>query len=89
MHRPKVPLHWLSHTHTGHSPARQPGTCSAPPTLPPVFVIFSFTSVVDLVIALQEDGYVAGFMDFYTKEVGGGLQERGGWAWSWPHCACS
>ncbi|OBS58357.1 hypothetical protein A6R68_10486 [Neotoma lepida] len=34
-----------------------------------VFVIFSFTSVVDLVIALQEDGYMTGFMDFYTKEV--------------------
>lgn len=33
-----------------------------------VFVIFSFTSLVDLVIALQEDGYVVGFMDFYTKE---------------------
>ncbi|KAL6038407.1 hypothetical protein STEG23_013301 [Scotinomys teguina] len=33
-----------------------------------VFIIFSFTSVVDLVIALQEDGYVTGFMDFYTKE---------------------
>ncbi|XP_036065412.1 hyaluronan and proteoglycan link protein 4 isoform X1 [Onychomys torridus] len=33
-----------------------------------VFEIFSFTSVVDLVIALQEDGYMMGFMDFYTKE---------------------
>ncbi|XP_013210405.1 transmembrane 6 superfamily member 2 isoform X3 [Microtus ochrogaster] len=33
-----------------------------------VFVLFSFTSVVDLVIALQEDGYMVGFMDFYTKE---------------------
>lgn len=33
-----------------------------------VFVIFSFTSVVDLVIALQEDGILMGFMDFYTKE---------------------
>ncbi|XP_049983726.1 transmembrane 6 superfamily member 2 isoform X2 [Alexandromys fortis] len=33
-----------------------------------VFVFFSFTSVVDLVIALQEDGYMVGFMDFYTKE---------------------
>lgn len=38
----------------------------------PVFVIFSFTSVVDLVIALQEDGILMGFMDFYTKEVGAG-----------------
>ncbi|XP_032775194.1 transmembrane 6 superfamily member 2 [Rattus rattus] len=33
-----------------------------------VFVVFSFTSVVDLVIALQEDGYLMGLMDFYTKE---------------------
>lgn len=41
----------------------------APPTLPTVFAVFSFTSVVDLLIALQEDGYVVGFMDFYNKEV--------------------
>nr|XP_044987906.1 transmembrane 6 superfamily member 2 isoform X2 [Jaculus jaculus] len=33
-----------------------------------VFTIFAFTSVVDLVIALQEDGYVVGFMEIYTKE---------------------
>ncbi|XP_008822704.1 transmembrane 6 superfamily member 2 isoform X2 [Nannospalax galili] len=33
-----------------------------------IFVVFSFTSVVDLVIALQEDGYLMGFMEFYTKE---------------------
>ncbi|XP_025772292.1 transmembrane 6 superfamily member 2 [Puma concolor] len=33
-----------------------------------VFTIFAFTSVVDLLIALQEDGYVVGFMEFITKE---------------------
>ncbi|KAM6167490.1 transmembrane 6 superfamily member 2 [Erethizon dorsatum] len=33
-----------------------------------VFAVFAFTSVVDLVIALQEDGYVEGFMEFYTRE---------------------
>ncbi|XP_054434725.1 transmembrane 6 superfamily member 2 [Pteronotus mesoamericanus] len=33
-----------------------------------VFAAFAFTSVVDLLIALQEDGYMAGFMEFYTKE---------------------
>lgn len=49
-----------------------------------VFVIFSFTSVVDLVIALQEDGYMMGFMDFYTKEV-----VWDSWVWFWPHHACS
>lgn len=33
-----------------------------------VFAIFAFASLVDLVIALQEDGYVAGFLEFYAKE---------------------
>ncbi|XP_004646930.1 transmembrane 6 superfamily member 2 [Octodon degus] len=33
-----------------------------------VFTVFAFTSVVDLIIALQEDGYVEGFMEFYTRE---------------------
>ncbi|KAK2087801.1 Transmembrane 6 super member 2 [Saguinus oedipus] len=33
-----------------------------------VFTIFTFTSVVDLIIALQEDGYVMGLMEFCTKE---------------------
>lgn len=33
-----------------------------------VFAVFAFTSVVDLLIALQEDGYMMGFMEFYTRE---------------------
>ncbi|XP_029773375.1 transmembrane 6 superfamily member 2 [Suricata suricatta] len=33
-----------------------------------VFTIFAFTSVVDLLIALQEDGYMVGFMEFITTE---------------------
>ncbi|KAM6216858.1 transmembrane 6 superfamily member 2 [Rhynchocyon petersi] len=32
-----------------------------------VFAVLAFTSVVDLLISLQEDGYVVGFMEFYTK----------------------
>ncbi|WAQ99057.1 TM6S1-like protein [Mya arenaria] len=33
-----------------------------------VFSIFSFTCVVDLFIALELDGYVKGFMEFYLRE---------------------
>ncbi|XP_036306223.1 transmembrane 6 superfamily member 2 [Pipistrellus kuhlii] len=33
-----------------------------------VFAVFAFTSAVDLLLALQEDGYLVGFMEFYTKE---------------------
>ncbi|XP_066551804.1 transmembrane 6 superfamily member 2 [Amia ocellicauda] len=33
-----------------------------------VFAVFSFTCVIDLVIALEEDDYVSGFMEFYMKE---------------------
>ncbi|XP_055975582.1 transmembrane 6 superfamily member 2 [Sorex fumeus] len=33
-----------------------------------VFAVLAFTSMVDLLIALREDGYMGSFMDFYTKE---------------------
>lgn len=33
-----------------------------------VFTIFSFSSLIDLFIALQEDGYGMDFMEFYTRE---------------------
>lgn len=63
------PTRGLGPAHSKSPPTPGP----APPALPAVFAIFAFTSVVDLIIALQEDGYVVGFMEFYTKEV------RGGW----------
>ncbi|KAK2868363.1 hypothetical protein Q7C36_000234 [Tachysurus vachellii] len=33
-----------------------------------VFVVFSFTSIVDLVCALELDGYIKGFVDFYINK---------------------
>ncbi|KAM6107154.1 transmembrane 6 superfamily member 2 [Pterocles gutturalis] len=33
-----------------------------------VFVVFSFTSIVDLIISLEEDGYISGFVEIYVRE---------------------
>ena len=33
------------------------------------FAVFSFTCVIDLVSALQHDGWITGFMEFYQKAV--------------------
>lgn len=34
-----------------------------------VFAVFSFTSVVGITNALQQDGYIKGFMDFYVSKA--------------------
>uniref|UniRef100_A0A8C0F6K7 Transmembrane 6 superfamily member 2 n=1 Tax=Bubo bubo TaxID=30461 RepID=A0A8C0F6K7_BUBBB len=41
---------------------------SGPARSPAVFVVFSFTSVVDLIISLEEDGYISGFVEVYVRE---------------------
>ncbi|NXG24494.1 TM6S2 protein, partial [Grallaria varia] len=33
-----------------------------------VFMVFSFVSVVDLIIALEEDGFISGFMEVFVRE---------------------
>lgn len=45
------------------------GTRSELARSPAVFVVFSFTSIVDLIISLEEDGYISGFMEVYIREV--------------------
>jgi len=36
---------------------------------PAVFVVFSFISAVDLIISLEEDGYISGFAEVFVREV--------------------
>ncbi|RLV82501.1 hypothetical protein DV515_00016583 [Chloebia gouldiae] len=44
------------------------GTPHGAPLLPAVFVLFSFASAVDLLIALEEDGIVSGITELYVRE---------------------
>lgn len=44
--------------------------CISPPHTAAVFAEFSFTCVIDLVSALEYDGIISGFMEFYQKTVG-------------------
>lgn len=44
-----------------------------------MFVAFSFTSAVDLIISLEEDGFVSGFAEVYVREVPPRPASGGSW----------
>lgn len=46
--------------------------------LPAVFVVFSFVSAVDLIISLEEDGFISGFTEVYVREVPPHRNDRSG-----------
>uniref|UniRef100_A0A8D2L5A0 Transmembrane 6 superfamily member 2 n=1 Tax=Varanus komodoensis TaxID=61221 RepID=A0A8D2L5A0_VARKO len=52
-----------------YKPLNQPFSLSPPPHLvTTVFMVFSFTSGIDAIIALEEDGYLTNFLEFYMRE---------------------
>uniref|UniRef100_A0A669Q2L2 Transmembrane 6 superfamily member 2 n=2 Tax=Phasianus colchicus TaxID=9054 RepID=A0A669Q2L2_PHACC len=52
-----------------HSPHWAVGSHTEPSLLfPAVFVVFSFVSAIDLIISLEEDGFISGFAEVYVRE---------------------
>lgn len=75
-----TPYSTVQHTHFSIYQCTEGGVCGFFIVLLcvcPVFAEFSFTCMVGLTNALEQDGFISGFMGFYLKMV------RGSTCWRW------